>query len=81
MELNRSVIIFLNATGREALQLATGKPQKSADAPFYAFFTDETGVLVSVQTDYGEHQLLIPWSCILALDVPVGGTAPVESAV
>ncbi len=81
MELNRPVTIFLNATGREALQLATGKPQESAEASFHALYTDETGVLVSVRDDYGEHQLLIPWSCILALDVPVGGTPLLESAV
>jgi hypothetical protein len=81
MELNRPVTVFLSARGRETLELVAGVSRESEAASFYAFQTDESGLCVSVRKEDGEHSLLIRWDCILAVDVPVGGTALLESAV
>ena len=81
MELNRPVSVFLSAKGQETLELATGASQESAVASFYAFQTDESGLWVSVRKEDGEHSLLIRWDCILAVDVPVGGTPIPEFSV
>ena len=80
MELGRHVVIFLSEMGHEALQ-AAGVLESSGSPAFYALESDETGVWVSVRKKDGEHHLLIRWDCILALDVPLGGTPFEESAV
>jgi len=81
MELNRRVVIFLNEKGRDTLQLAAGIPGESVVAFFYALRTDESGLWVSSRKEDGEHWLLVRWDCILAVDVPVGGTPVLESTV
>ena len=47
----------------------------------YALETDVSGLWVSMRKEDGEHSLLIRWDCILAVDVPIGGTPLLESAV
>ncbi len=81
MDLNRPVTVFLNEKGRETLELAAGISRESAVTSCYAFQTDESGLWVSVRKKDGDHSLLIRWDCILAVDVPVGGTPILESAV
>ncbi len=81
MELNRVVTVFLNEKGQEALHLAAGISRQSAVESFYALQTDETGLWVSNRKEDGEHWLLVRWDCILAVDVPVGGTPILESTV
>ncbi len=81
MELNRPVTIFLSEKGQEALQQAVGLPEQSTVASFYALQADDGGLWVSNRKADGEHWLYIPWGCILALDVPVGGTPRLESVV
>jgi hypothetical protein len=81
MELNRPVTVFLSAKGQETLELAAGVSRESEVASFYAFQTDESGLWVSVRKKDSEHSLLIRWDCILAVDVPVGGTPILEMAV
>ncbi len=80
MELQRPVVAFLTETGLMAMQ-AAGVPQASGAAYFYALETDEAGLWVSIRKDDGEHKLLVPWDCILTLDVPVGGTPFMETIV
>ena len=79
MELNRPVIVFLNEKGLETLELAAGIPREPAFTSFYALETDQSGLWVSVRQEDGEHQLLIRWDCILAVDVPIGGTPILET--
>jgi len=81
MELNRPVSVFLSAQGQETLELAVGVSRESDVAWFYALRTDESGLWVSIRRKDGEHSLLIRWDCILAVDVPIGGTPILESAV
>jgi len=42
---------------------------------------DEKGLWVDIWKEDGRHRLLIRWDCILAVDVPIGGTPPLESFV
>jgi poly-gamma-glutamate capsule biosynthesis protein CapA/YwtB (metallophosphatase superfamily) len=79
MELGRNVALFLSQAGREAFQ-AAGIPEESGVAFLYASEIDASGVWVKNRKEDGEHIVLIRWECILAVDVPVGGT-PLESAV
>jgi hypothetical protein len=81
MELNRPVTVFLSEKGQETLELVAGVSRESVVTSFYAFQTDESGLWVSVRKEDGEHSLLIRWDCILAVDVPVGGTPVLESTV
>ena len=79
MDLNRPVTVYLNEKGQGTLELAAGIPREASITSFYAFLTDESGLWVSVRKEYGEHTLLIRWDCILAVDVPVGGSPPIET--
>jgi hypothetical protein len=80
MELNRPVTVFLSESGKEALELAAGVSRLSVFTSFYGFHTDESGLWVSVRKDDGEHLLLLRWDCILAVDVPLGGTPIMETS-
>jgi hypothetical protein len=80
MELRRPVVVFLSQMGQEAFQ-AAGVPEESGTATLYALETDASGLWVSIRKEDGEHSLLIRWDCILTVDVPVGGTPLLESAV
>jgi hypothetical protein len=81
MELNKqNVAVFLKGEGRSAVELAAGISMRDSPmAYFYVLESDGTGLWVSTRKQDGEHQLLIPWDCILAVDVPVGGTPVPES--
>ena len=80
MELRRPVVVFLSQMGQEALQ-AAGVPEDSGTATLFALETDESGLWVTIRKEDGEHSVLIRWDCILTLDVPMGGTPLLESAV
>ena len=80
MELRRPVVVLLSQMGQEAFRVV-GLPEEGGEATLFALETDESGLWVSVRKKDGEHSLLIRWDCILAVDVPVGGTPILESAV
>ena len=81
MELNKqNVAVFLNREGRKAVELAAGISKRNSPMVyFYVLESNGSGLWVSTRKRDGEHQLLIPWDCILAVDVPVGGTPVAES--
>lgn len=80
MQLRRPVVVFLSQMGQEAFQ-AAGIPEDAGETSLFALETDESGLWVSSRKADGEHWLLVRWDCILAIDVPVGGTPFLESAV
>ncbi|MGH9354431.1 MAG: hypothetical protein ACRD2G_20060 [Terriglobia bacterium] len=80
MELNRTVQLFLSQKGKQTLKAASiGLSDPSA--PFlYALETESSGVWIQARREDGDHWLLLNWDCVLALDVPVGGTPMLEAA-
>ena len=80
MELGRPVVLFLSQMGQEAFHAAS-IPEEGGLASLFALETDPNGVWVSIRKNDGEHSFLVRWDCILAVDVPVGGTPNLESAV
>jgi len=83
MELiKQNVAVFLNTEGRKAVELAAGISKRdSSMVYFYVLEANGTGLWVSTRKEDGEHVLLIRWDCILAVDVPVGGTPILEATV
>jgi hypothetical protein len=80
MQLRRWVVVLLSQMGQEALR-TIGIAEEGGEATLFALETDESGLWVSCRRADGEHWVLIRWDCILAVDVPVGGTPNLEAAV
>ena len=82
MELRSGIVrVILSEEGQAALVRSAVISGDSAEAFFSALEADEKGLWIDIRKEDGQHVLLIRWDCILAIDVPVGGTPVLESFV
>ena len=82
MELRRRIVgVILSEEGQEALARSGMISAGPAEVFLQALEEDEKGLWVDIWKEDAQHLLLIRWDCILAIDVPVGGTPLLESFV
>jgi hypothetical protein len=81
MDLRGIVGLILSEEGQAALARSGMIAGGPAEVLLEALEEDEKGLWVDIWKEDGRHRLLIRWDCILAIDVPIGGTPPLESFV
>ena len=82
MELRSGIVkVILSNEGQAALERSGIIAGPSTEMFLPALETDEKGLWVDIRKEDGRHLLLIQWRCILAIDVPVGGTPLLETFV
>jgi hypothetical protein len=82
MELGSGIVrVILSEEGQAALARSAMISGGSAEVFLPALEADEKGLWIDIRKEDGQHLLLIRWDCILAIDVPIGGTPLLESFV